>query len=142
MLLWSENALNGDLMTVELNHTIVPVHDKRKSAAFLAEILGLEPPSPVGPFQCVLTANGVSLDYDDRWEVTTHHYAFLVSEDTFDAAFERITADGIPYHAEPNGDRPGEMYHSQTGGRGFYFPDPDGHLMELLTVDVTGRAVS
>jgi len=30
---------------------------------------------------CVETANGVSLDYDDRWEETFHHYAFLVSEE-------------------------------------------------------------
>jgi catechol 2,3-dioxygenase-like lactoylglutathione lyase family enzyme len=126
-------------VTAEFNHTIIPVRDKTTSANFLAEILGLDPPQPVGPFQCVQTANGVSLDYDDRWEVTTHHYAFLVSDDTFDAAFERITTAGIGYHAEPNGDRPGEIYHSKTGGRGVYFPDPDGHLMELLTVDVTGR---
>ena len=130
-------------MTVELNHTIVPVHDKQKAATFLTEILDLEPPQPVGPFLCEQTSNGVSIDYDDRdiWTVTSHHYAFLVSEDSFDAAFERITDAGIAYHAEPNGDRPGEIYHSKTGGRGVYFPDPDGHLMELLTVDVSGRAV-
>jgi catechol 2,3-dioxygenase-like lactoylglutathione lyase family enzyme len=128
-------------VSIELNHTIVPVQDKKKSARFLADILGLEPPTPVGPFECVQTTNGVSLDYDDRWPVTSHHYAFLVSDDIFDTTFRRITSAGIAYHASPNGDQPGEIYHSKTGGRGFYFPDPDGHLMEVLTVDVTGRTV-
>ena len=29
-------------MTIELNHTIIPARDKRASAKFLADILGLE----------------------------------------------------------------------------------------------------
>ena len=78
-------------MTVQLNHTIVPVQDKQASAVFLAEILGLDPPTPFGPFLCVETANGVSLDFDDRGLPERHHYAFLVSEDEFDAIFARIT---------------------------------------------------
>ena len=128
-------------MTVELNHTIVPVRDKERAATFLAEILDLEPPQPVGPFLCVRTSNGVCLDYDDRWDVTSHHYAFLLSEEGFDAALGRIKAAGIAFHGAPNGDLRGEIYHSKSGGRGVYFPDPDGHLLELITVDVFGRAV-
>ena len=65
-------------MAVQLNHTIVPARDKTAAAEFIAEILGLDPPKAFGPFMCVETANGVSLDYDDRWEVSSHHYAFLV----------------------------------------------------------------
>jgi hypothetical protein len=114
-------------MSIEFNHTIVPVHDKKKSASFLADILGLEPPTTVGPFESVKTANGVMLDYDDRWQVTSHHYAFLVSDDIFDAAFERITSAGIAYHASPNGDLPGEIYHSKTGGRGVSRPRRPPH---------------
>jgi catechol 2,3-dioxygenase-like lactoylglutathione lyase family enzyme len=86
--------------------------------------------------------NGVTLDYDDAPDPQPHHYAFLVSEDVFDAAFERATTAGIPYHAEPSGGRPGEIYHSGSGGRGFYFSDPDDHLMELLTRDLSGRQAS
>ncbi|MEV0839255.1 VOC family protein [Actinocatenispora sera] len=129
-------------MTVELNHTIVPVHDKEEGAAFLTAILGLEPPQHVGPFVCVRTSNGVCLDYDDRWEVVSHHYCFLVSDDAFDAAFARIVAADLAYNGAPNGSLPGEIYHSKTGGRGVYFSDPDGHLMELLTVDVFGRTAA
>ncbi len=126
-------------MTVELNHTIVPVRDKHASAAFLAGILGLTPSEPVARFAPLALANGVSLDYMNLADNPPSHYAFLVGEDTFDAAFTRITAAGLGYHAEPNGDRPGQIYHSRTGGRGVYFPDPDGHLMELLTRDLSGR---
>lgn len=117
-------------MAVLLNHTIVPVRDKKESADFLAEILGLDPPVPFGPFMCVETANGVSLDYDDRWGPVPGHYAFLVSEDEFDAIFARIEARGLRYWADPG--------HQQEGvinghGRGFYFEDPSGHNMEVLT---------
>lgn len=117
-------------MAVLLNHTIVPAKDKRAGAEFIAEILGLQPPTPFGPFMCVETANGVSLDYDDRWEVTSHHYAFLVSEDEFDAIFARVQARGLTYWADP-----GHTQENQINGhgRGFYFEDPSGHNMEVLT---------
>ena len=78
-------------MTVQLNHTIVPARDKRVSAAFLAEILGLGSPTPFGPFMCVETANGVSLDYADHSGVIQPaHYTFLVTEEDFDDIFARI----------------------------------------------------
>ena len=53
-------------MAVQLNHTIVAAQDKEASAQFLADILGLDAPTPFGPFLCVETANGVSLDYEIR----------------------------------------------------------------------------
>jgi catechol 2,3-dioxygenase-like lactoylglutathione lyase family enzyme len=117
-------------MAVLLNHTIVPVKDKKADSEFIAQILGLEPPTPMGPFMCVETANDVSLDYDDRWEVTSHHYAFLVSEDEFDAIFGRVQARGLAYWADPGHLRPNEI---NRNGRGFYFEDPSGHNMEVLT---------
>lgn len=117
-------------MSVQLNHTIVPAHDKAAAAEFLADILGLDPPKTVGPFVCVETANGVTLDYDDRWEVTSHHYAFLISEEDFDAIFQRITDRGIAYWADPGHQQPDTI---NSHGRGFYFEDPSGHNMEVLT---------
>jgi catechol 2,3-dioxygenase-like lactoylglutathione lyase family enzyme len=117
-------------MTVQLNHTIVAVADKEEAAAFLAEVLGLDPPTPVGPFVCVETANGVSLDYDDRWAPVRSHYAFLVSEDDFDAIFERVTSRGLTYWADPGHTRP---YEINGNGRGFYFEDPAGNNLEVLT---------
>ena len=117
-------------MTVQLNHTIIPVQDKEVSARFLAEILGLEAPRAFGPFMCVETANGVSLDYDDRWGPGHGHYAFLVTEEEFDAIFSRIQERGIRYWADPGHQREGVL---NDHGRGFYFEDPSGHNMEVLT---------
>jgi catechol 2,3-dioxygenase-like lactoylglutathione lyase family enzyme len=131
-------------MTAQLNHTIVYARNKEVSATFLAGILGIPTSPPVARFLPVALGNDITLDYMNAADMgpaepQPQHYAFLVSEDTFDAAFARITAAGIAYHAEPNGDRPGELYHNRQGGRGVYFPDPDGHNMELLTRDLAGR---
>jgi catechol 2,3-dioxygenase-like lactoylglutathione lyase family enzyme len=128
-------------MSIELNHTIVPARDKHASAEFLAGILGIPTSPDVARFAPVTLSNGITLDYMNLADNPMQHYAFLVSEDTFDAIFARITAAGLRYHAEPNGDLPGEIYHNRTGGRGVYFPDPDRHLMEILTRDLTGRAI-
>jgi catechol 2,3-dioxygenase-like lactoylglutathione lyase family enzyme len=117
-------------MAVLLNHTIVAVADKEEAAAFFADILGLDPPVRVGPFLCVRTANGVDLDFDDRWEPVRGHYAFLVSEEDFDAIFGRVTARRLEYWADPGHTRPGEI---NANGRGFYFEDPAGNNLEVLT---------
>jgi catechol 2,3-dioxygenase-like lactoylglutathione lyase family enzyme len=117
-------------MAVSLNHTIVPAQDKKLAAEFLADILGLEPPKPFGPFMCLETANGVSLDYDDRWGPASHHYAFLVSEEEFDAIFDRVKERGLTYWADPGHRQANQL---NQNGRGFYFEDPSGHNMEVLT---------
>jgi catechol 2,3-dioxygenase-like lactoylglutathione lyase family enzyme len=120
-------------MSVELNHTIVACHDQQKSAVFLAEILGLPAPTRFGHFLVVATDNGVSLDFSQTdGDVTAQHYAFLIGEEDFDAAFGRITDRGIQHWADPGKRRPGEINHND-GGRGVYFADPDGHLMEIIT---------
>jgi catechol 2,3-dioxygenase-like lactoylglutathione lyase family enzyme len=120
-------------MTVKLNHTIVAAHDKQVSAAFLAEILGLPHPKAFGPFLTVPTDNGVTLDYAD-WgdEVVTQHYAFLVDEEDFDTIFGRIQQRQLPYWADPHQHDKGEI-NTADGGRGVYFEDPSGHLLEILT---------
>ncbi|MGW1889612.1 VOC family protein [Streptomyces sp. NPDC002004] len=121
-------------MSVELNHTIVAARDKKASARFLADLLGLETGPPYGPFLPVETGNGVTLDYadTDEAEIRPQHYAFLVSEADFDAIFARIEAAGLTYWADPFHRRPGEI-NRNDGGRGVYFDDPNGHRMEILT---------
>lgn len=122
-------------MTVEFNHTIVMSKDKRESAEFLAHVLGLEVAAPYGPFLPVVTGNGVSLDYMDSPDaepVQPQHYAFLISEEEFDAAFGRITALGLTYWADPHGGGRNRINHND-GGRGLYFVDPSGHRMEIIT---------
>jgi catechol 2,3-dioxygenase-like lactoylglutathione lyase family enzyme len=120
-------------MPVQLNHTIVSVRDSSMSATFLTEILGLAAPGHFGHFRTVEVDNGVSLDYaDTREPIVPQHYAFLVSEPEFDEIFRRIQAGQLDYWADPGRNRPGEI-NRRDGGRGVYFPDPDGHLLEILT---------
>jgi catechol 2,3-dioxygenase-like lactoylglutathione lyase family enzyme len=120
-------------MNVELNHTIVWCRDKQKSSAFLVELLGLPEPASFGPMLVVGLTNGVSLDYYEQdGEIASQHYAFLVSEDGFDEVFGRIRDRQLVYWADPGRNRPGEIYR-EFGGRGVYFEDPDGHLLEVMT---------
>ena len=120
-------------MAAKLNHTIVNARDKRASAGFLSEILGLPAPVPYGPFMGVQTGNEVTLDFRDTDpKITPQHYAFRVSEAEFDEIFARIQARKIPYWADPAQQKQGEI-NTRDGGRGVYFEDPDGHLMEILT---------
>src|SRR2546430_13725382 len=105
-------------MSVELNHTIVRAQDKKASAEFLAGILGLTVGPPTGPFVPVQLSNGVTLDYADSTDIVPQHYAFLVGDGEFDAAFARIRDAGIEYYAEPGHQRYGEINH-RWGGRGF-----------------------
>jgi catechol 2,3-dioxygenase-like lactoylglutathione lyase family enzyme len=119
-------------MKVEFNHTIVRARDKHAAAAFLAGILDLAVGEEVDPFVPVALANGVSLDYMNVRDPAPQHYAFLVGDGEFDAAFARIRAAGIEFYGMPARELPGEINH-RWGGRGVYFYDPDGHAMELLT---------
>lgn len=120
-------------MAVQLNHTIVTARDKQVSATFLAEILGLPEPTPFGPFLGVQTGNEVTLDYiDTDGEITGQHYAFLVTEEEFDTIFDRIQERGLAYWADPGKRRAGEI-NTNDGGRGVYWEDPDGHLLEIIT---------
>jgi catechol 2,3-dioxygenase-like lactoylglutathione lyase family enzyme len=120
-------------VTVQLNHTIVWCSDQKRSAAFMTGILGLPDATRFGPFLVVEAANGVSLDFHDvDGDITPQHYAFLIGEDDFDAVFARITERGLDYWADPMCSQHGEINH-HDGGRGVYFPDPDGHLLEVIT---------
>jgi catechol 2,3-dioxygenase-like lactoylglutathione lyase family enzyme len=119
-------------MSIELNHTIVPARDPSASAHFLAGILGLDVGAPVAHFTPVTLANSVTLDFDQYEQFEAHHYAFLVSDEEFDAAFARLQEGNVMFFADPACQRAGQIYRSR-GGRGAYFRDPDGHLMEILT---------
>jgi catechol 2,3-dioxygenase-like lactoylglutathione lyase family enzyme len=119
-------------MSVELNHTIVSAHDKLASADFLADILGVPVGDPVGPFVPVQLGNGVTLDYMDSDAPGRNHYAFLVDDATFDAAYARLTERGIQIWADPGHEDP-DVVNTRWGGRGLYFLDPAGHNMEIMT---------
>jgi hypothetical protein len=126
------------IMAIQLNHTIVAAHDKAASAMFVTQILGLPAPSLLGPF-VVVRVGETSLDYMDvqdyrgpDGEIAPQHYALLVSESEFDAIFARIRDRHLPYWADP-GRQERDQINTWDDGRGLYFDDPNGHLLEIIT---------
>jgi catechol 2,3-dioxygenase-like lactoylglutathione lyase family enzyme len=119
-------------MAIVLNHTIVPAHDKVRSAEFFARIFGLEYRGAHSHFAPVQVNDGLTLAFDAHERFEPHHYAFMVGEDEFDAIFARVKAEGIGYGSGPRSRTDGAINH-RNGGRGVYFDDPNGHVLEILT---------
>jgi catechol 2,3-dioxygenase-like lactoylglutathione lyase family enzyme len=135
-------------MTIRLDHTIVPAQDKVASAAFFAEIFGLTVKPGPGYFAQVQVNESLTLDFADAPEAwggpgfdprtgQSHHYAFHLSEAEFEAIWSRVKARGLPYGSGPDHHADGQIY-TRRGGRGFYFEDLYGHLLEVMTVPETG----
>ena len=121
-------------MAVQFNHTLVWCRDPQRSSDFVTQILGLPPARRFMHFLVVDLANGASLDYWDGGpeNFSAQHYAFLIGEDDFDAVLARIRERGLTFWADPARQRAGE-FNRHDGGRGTYFEDPDGHLLEVIT---------
>jgi catechol 2,3-dioxygenase-like lactoylglutathione lyase family enzyme len=135
-------------MAIVLDHTIVPAKDKVASAEFFAEIFGLKVKPGQGRFAQVQVNESLTLDFADEPEAwggpgfdprtgKSHHYAFHISESEFEAIFGRVKAKGLAYGSGPYNHTDGQIY-TRRGGRGFYFEDPNGHLLEVMTVRETG----
>lgn len=124
-------------MAIILDHTIVPAKDKAASAKFFAEIFGLTVKPGQGHFAQVQVNDSLTLDFDEEPEPPGHHYAFHISDAEFDSILGRVKAKGLPYGSGPFNRSDGQIY-TRRGGRGFYFEDPNGHLLEVMTVRETG----
>ena len=110
-------------MPIVLDHTIVPARDKEAAARFFAQIFGLPYEGVRGHFAPVRVNESLTFDFDNRDAFESHHYAFHISDEEFDAILGRVQAAGRRYGSGP----------SSRGGRGFYFHDLDGHLLEVMT---------
>jgi catechol 2,3-dioxygenase-like lactoylglutathione lyase family enzyme len=119
-------------MGIVLDHTIVPARDKEASARFLTRILGLRYDGPVSHFAPVRVNETLTLDFDDETEFESHHYAFKVDEAAFDEIFARVQTEGIAFGSGPYSLEDMQI-NRRRGGRGFYFRDPNGHVLEVLT---------
>jgi catechol 2,3-dioxygenase-like lactoylglutathione lyase family enzyme len=114
-------------MTITLNHTIIPARDKAAAAKFFARIFGLK------RGRDVRVNKTLTLLFDDDSKFESHHYAFHVSNREFDAILERIKKAKIAFGSAPWSLEDGEL-NDWNGGRGVYFRDPNGHVLELMTV--------
>ena len=119
-------------MPIVLDHTIVPSKDKVAAAQFFAEIFGVPYDGVSGPFAQVRVNDALTFDFADREGFEAHHYAFYIGDDDFDAILGRVQAAGRTYGSGPSTPENGQI-NIRRGGRGFYFKDLDGHLLEVMT---------
>ena len=119
-------------MAITLNHTIVPAHDKEASAQFFARVFGLQYDGAAGHFAPVHVNDMLTLDFDTASSFEQHHYAFHVSDDECDAILQRVQEAGLIYGSDP-WSLENRQLNTRKGGRGFYFRDPNGHVLEVLT---------
>ena len=125
-------------MQVELNHTTVPAFDREASAKFYAALFGFENAGLAGRFaQVRIAGQRLVFDFYDAEDFAHHHYAFKVSEAAFDEILAKVKAQGLTFGSGPRSSEDGQMNHWH-GGRGVYFRDPNGHLLEILTRDAEG----
>lgn len=119
-------------MAVTLNHTIVVARDPEATANFLTEMLALPAFRTLAHFT-VVRVGATSLDFvQSDGPISPRHFAFLVSEAEFDEIFARIRDRGMDYWADPFHNQPARI-NRWDDGRGLYFDDPNGHLLEILT---------
>ena len=119
-------------MTISLNHTIWHARDAEATARFITSTLGLPDHRRLGHF-VVVQVGETSLDLiQTDGEIASRHFAFLVSEAEFDEILERLRARDATWWADPFRKEPGRI-NRWDDGRGLYFDDPNGHLLEILT---------
>ena len=122
-------------MSVQLDHAIVSVRDKRAAAELLAYLLDVPwEESGIGRFAAVYVNDGLTLDFDETdGSLPVQHFCFRVSEDQFDGILARIKGKGIAYRSSPHG--PVDMkINLHNGGRNIYWEAPEGVVWEILTV--------
>ncbi len=120
-------------MAISLDHTHVPSRDMDASARQFAHIFGLDYKGAGSWMAGVRVNDSFKIAFVNYMEpLEQHHYAFQVDDEAFDAILGRIKDAGIAYGGDPDKPSNGET-NDYNGGRGFYWLDPDGHLMEVLT---------
>ncbi|MFK0570833.1 VOC family protein [Endozoicomonas sp.] len=121
-------------MEITLNHTIVPAHDKVASARFYERIFGFQFLQVWKGFAVLKVNSTLTLDFRDATGFSSLHYAFKVTDRQFDEILGRIRAENRAYGSGPASVDNDEINHSY-GGRGVYFKDPNGHVLEIITAD-------
>jgi hypothetical protein len=122
-------------VSIQLDHLLVPAHDRLAAAKQLAELLGVPwSATGAGPFCPVYVNDGLTLDFDQASApFPVQHYCFRVSPQEFEAILGRIRAAGIAYRSTPHGADDMQV-NTNHGGSIVYWNEPAGHVWELLTV--------
>ncbi|MDC9728012.1 MAG: VOC family protein [Methyloprofundus sp.] len=121
-------------MEITLNHTIVPAYNNVVSAKFYEAIFGFKFVKEWGHFAVVTVNSTLTLDFQTKKDFSSLHYAFKVTDEQFDLIFNRLQKAHIKYGSEPY-DLENNAINHKYAGRGVYFKDPNGHVLEIITAD-------
>lgn len=121
-------------MPILLDHVVVPAQNRFESAKLLAHLLGVPWERSQGNFTPVFVNETLTIDFADPVRFKGHHHlCFHVSNEEFEAIFNRLKAASIPYRSTPRGETDMAI-NTRLGGRNVYWDDADGHIWEVLTV--------
>ena len=122
-----------------LDHVAIGVADVERSSAFYARVLGFERMIPEWDFPVMMGTAGMALAIFDRKlhpsptpddtplpAIRIMHIAFRVDRAGFDVARRELADEDFKLTFTDHG-----VSHS------LYFRDPDGHLIELTTYELT-----
>jgi catechol 2,3-dioxygenase-like lactoylglutathione lyase family enzyme len=121
-----------------LDHVALTVRDVPRSVAWYRDVLGLERryEEVWGDFPAVVGVGTTALALfpapvpapappPGRDVLSVRHIAFRVDRETFDRARGELEARGLA-----------PTFQDHTAAHSLYFPDPDGHQLEITTYDV------
>ncbi|MGH7832272.1 MAG: VOC family protein [Candidatus Binatia bacterium] len=124
--------------TKGLYHIGIAVNDVERAVKFYTEILGMKIAKlnrddmgdhlnradlRSGDSMIVLFQRPKPIEKDALKEDGASHHAFIVDNDDFELAVKKMKDLGVRIHEVPTVERP--------TGRGFYFFDPEGNLLQL-----------
>ncbi len=121
-------------MEITLNHTVIPTYNHIDTAKFYERIFGFEFVKVWGSFAVVKVNSTLTLDFMNKEEFHSLHYAFKVSESEFDQIFNNVKNEKLAYGSSPLAQEDGNI-NQNNGGRGVYFKDMNGHVLEIITQD-------
>ncbi len=118
-------------MATVLDHLSIPAHDKVATAEFYAQVFGVTYKGPRRDFAPVQLTGALTLNFETSDVPEVHHYAFMVGGDEFDAIRGRLDSNKVTYGSMTQ--KPDNSVYEHDGRKGFYFQDPNGHGLEIMT---------
>ena len=118
-------------MAAVLDHLSIPARDKVATAEFYARVFGVTYRGPRRDFAPVQLGPALTLNFETSDVPEAHHYAFMVGTEEFEAIRQRLSNSGVAYGGTTR--ESDSAYYDHDGRRGFYFQDPNGHGLEVMT---------